>query len=100
MLTAAKVDANQPLIVAAMRSKGAYVHVCSQLKNAWDVIVFFMGRIFIMEIKNPEYITKSKPLEASLTEGERKTREYIERTGNIYHIVTTPEQALQIIGAV
>ena len=49
---AAKVDANQPEIVAAFRKLGWYVLIISQLKNCCDIIVSKEGRTIAVEIKD------------------------------------------------
>jgi hypothetical protein len=85
--TAAKVDANQPAIVKALRAIGATVLHTHQLKNCFDILVGFRGRTFLMEIKATE---KDK-----LTPGEAE----FQRTwrGSKYHVVYTEAQAIAII---
>jgi len=85
--TAAKVDANQPAVVKALRAIGASVLHTHQLKNCFDILVGYRGRTFLMEIKATEKDT--------LTPGEAE----FQRTwrGSKYHIVYTPDQAIAII---
>jgi hypothetical protein len=85
--TAAKVDANQPAIVKALRAIGATVLHTHQLKNCFDILVGYRGRTFLMEIKATE---KDK-----LTPGEAEFK--ASWRGSPYHIVYTPEQAIRII---
>ena len=93
MRRAAKVDRNQPEIVAALRKAGACVIITSQLKNAFDLLVIFRGRVFIMEVKDGEK-TKSRH---KLTKGEAACRDCVEAAGVNYHVVTSVEQALTLI---
>jgi len=100
MRRSAKVDENQTAIVEGLRRMGAKVFLVHQVKNLFDIIVFYRCEIFVMEIKNPDSLPKvydRKRLERELTEGERKCMQDVEWTGNEYHIVTTLEQAIQII---
>jgi hypothetical protein len=85
--TASRVDANQAEIVKALRAIGASIFHVHQLKNAFDILVGYRGRTFLMEIKVSE---KEK-----LTEGEAE----FQRTwrGSTYHIVYTIDQAIRII---
>lgn len=96
----AKVDANQPEIVEALRKAGAYVLHTHQIKNAFDILVAFRGQLFIMEIKNPEYLPKEydrERLEKSLEKGEKDCMDGFQQAGVTYHIVTTIEEALNVI---
>lgn len=100
MRTNAKIDINQPEIVEALRQVGASVKSVAQLKNCFDILVGFRGVTYIMEIKNPERMTKAQRYLPSLalTDGEYKFMN--EWRGSTYHIVTSKEQALEIIGAI
>jgi hypothetical protein len=96
----AKVDANQKHIVDALRAAGAYVLHTHQLKNAFDILVGFRGKTYVMEIKNPEKLKKAysyEDLEKSLTDGERKCKDEFAAVGVTYHIVASVEEALFII---
>jgi hypothetical protein len=96
----AKVDANQPEIVKALRAAGAVVLLTHQLKDAFDILVGYSGQLFIIEIKNPEYLPKyvdRERLEKSLTLGELQCMQNFRRVGVDYHIATTIEEALNII---
>jgi hypothetical protein len=85
--TASRVDANQPDIVRALRGIGASVLHCHVLKNAFDILVGYRGRTFLMEIKASEK-DKLTPGEAEFMATWR---------GSTYHIVYTPDQAIKII---
>lgn len=79
---AAKRDHSERSILDALNQVGAdYL-----LLDAIDVLVFYRGNVFLLEVK---------------TGKGRKTRsqqELVEK-GWPLHFVSTPEQALQIIGA-
>lgn len=86
---AAKVDANQPEIVKALRKKGWYVLIISQLKNCCDIIISKNGRTVAVEIKDG-----SKPPSArKLSEGELKFKD--EWQGE-YMIIESLEQLKQL----
>ena len=93
MRRSAKVDSNQPEIVKALRSIGAFVLVTSQLKNAFDVLVGYRGKLFIIEIKDG-----SRPLsQRKLTDGELKCKEGFESVGIPYHVVNSIDEAIELI---
>ena len=92
----AKVDVNQPDIVKALRRSGASVIITSQLKNAFDILVIFQGKTFIVEIKDGSL----PPSRHKLTEGEAKCKESVERAGGQYHVVKSVDEALQMIGVI
>jgi hypothetical protein len=89
MRTAARVDANQPDIVRALRGVGASVLHCHTLKNCFDILVGYRGRTFLMEIK----VSEKEKLTTGEAEFQRTWR------GSTYHIVYTVDQALKIITA-
>lgn len=96
----AKIDSNQPEIVQALRKAGAFVLHTHQLKGAFDILVGFRSKLFIMEIKNPDALPKQydrERLEKELSSGERECMEGFNAAGVEYHIVCTAEQALNII---
>jgi Holliday junction resolvase len=90
MIRAAKVDANQPEIVALFRKLGWSVLIISQLKNCCDIIVSKNGRTIAVEIKDG-----AKPLsKQKLTEGEAKFKS--EWQGE-YAIVTCENEVLKLV---
>lgn len=103
----AKVDANQPAIVKALRRVGAKVRPVHQLKDLFDILVGYRGQLFIIEIKNPEYLPKKYQtesetekrtrLEKMLSEGEKKCMDMFNSVGVDYHIVTSIDEALAVI---
>ena len=86
---AAKVDANQPEIVKALRKAGWYVLIISQLKNCCDIIISKNGRTVAIEIKDG---AKAKSAQ-KLSDGELKFKN--EWQGE-YQIITSIEEALAI----
>ena len=84
----ARVDSNQPEIVAALRKAGATVqHLHMVGKGCPDLLVGFRGRNFLLEIKSPG---------GRMTPAEQ--RFFDEWSGQV-SIVCTIEQALAAIGA-
>ena len=102
MRRAALIDSNQPEIVEALRRIGCFVVLTHQLKCLFDILVFYRGKTFVIEIKNTDYLPKvydRERLEKTLTDGERKTMNAIQDTGNSYWIVATVEEAIEIVTA-
>ena len=64
---AARVDGNQPAIVAAFRKLGWSVLIISQLKNCCDIIVAKGGVTIAVEIKDGD----KPPSARKLSEGEQ-----------------------------
>ncbi|MGI4834649.1 MAG: hypothetical protein ACRYFK_14430 [Janthinobacterium lividum] len=89
--TAARVDANQPEIVQALRAIGASVLHVHQLKNCFDILVGYRKRTFLMEIKDPA----QPPSGRQLTPGEARFR--ADWRGSEYHVVHTVAEAIAII---
>ena len=86
MRRAAKVDANQPEIVAALRGIGADVqHLYTLGEGCPDILVGYRGNNWLFEIK-----TKS----GKLTEDEA---EWHDKWRGQVHIVRTPEQAIELV---
>ena len=95
-----KIDTNQTAIVEAMRRIGAEVVLTHQLKGAFDCIVCYRGKTFIVEIKNPESLPKvydRERLIKALSTGERECMQRIESTGVKYHIICTIDEAIKLI---
>lgn len=82
---AAKRDANEQLIVAALRKVGATVIL---MKLPVDALVLFRGCTFLMDFKTAN---------GRLTEVQRKLRD--EWQGGPLCFPRTPEEALMFIGA-
>lgn len=93
MIRAAKVDSNQSEIVKALRKVGATVLITSQLKNAFDILVGYRTRLFIIEIKDGRLV----PSKRKLSDGENKCKTNFERVGVTYHIANSVDEALNII---
>jgi Holliday junction resolvase len=89
MIRAARIDRNQPEIVAAFRKLGWSVLIISQLKNCCDVIVSKNMITIAIEIKDGE-----KPLsKQKLTEGEVK---FMESWQGRYEIVRSVDDVVKI----
>jgi hypothetical protein len=92
MRRAAKIDANQPLIVKALRDAGCTVqHLHGVGQGCPDLLVGFRGRNFLMEIKDPS----RKPSERKLSDDEKLW--HGAWNGQV-QIVETVEEALGVIG--
>jgi len=94
-------DANHKDIVDALRKVGAVIVDTTPVKDAFDLMVFYKGNSYIMEIKNPDKLPKvydRERLEKDLTEGERKCMQDVQAVGVAYHIIASIEEALKVIG--
>lgn len=89
MRVRAKVDKIQPLIVKQIRALGGFVMHVHQLKNAFDILVGYEGKLFIIELKND---SKGK-----LTTGEQKCKDGFNSVGVDYHVIWSIEQFKQLI---
>lgn len=93
MRRAAKVDSNQSEIVAMLRKRGAVVLITSQLKNAFDLLVGYNGKLYIVEVKDGN----KPPSARKLTAGELQCKERFERVGVKYYVVSSVEEAIELI---
>lgn len=91
MRTAARVDGNQPAIVKALRGIGASVLHLHQIHNAFDLLVGYRGRTFLLEVKDPA----QPPSKRQLTPGEAAFR--ADWRGSEYHVVLTADEAIAIL---
>lgn len=94
MRRAARIDDNQPDIVAALRAVGASVQSLAALgKGVPDLLVFFRGRLFLLEVKNPLQSRSDQ----QLTPDEAA---WHAAWGGPVYVVRTIDEALVVIGAV
>jgi hypothetical protein len=93
MFRNARVDANQSEIVKALRKIGATVLILSQLKNAFDLLVGYRSKLFIVEIKDGS----KPPSQRKLTEGEMKCKSDFERVGITYNVVNNIDEAINLL---
>jgi hypothetical protein len=85
----AKVDLNQPLLVKQIRALGGVVLHTHQLKNAFDILVGYNKKLYIVEIKND--------CKGKLTSGELKCKELFNSVGVEYHVIHKIEQFKELI---
>ena len=86
----ARVDKNQKEIVTALRRCGAVVKHVHTLKNLFDILVYFNGVTYSVEIKTDH---KKK-----LTDGELECKGLIEGVNVKYWVITSIDEALEMIG--
>jgi hypothetical protein len=80
------VDANQEQIVSALRAANAYVWI---IGLPVDLLVGYKGNVYLLEIKDGP---KKKLTKLQL--------DFFDKwTGAHLHVVTSPDDALKIIGA-
>lgn len=90
-MRAAKVDRNQPEIVAALRKVGAQVTCTSTIGQGFpDLVVAFRGRNILMEVKDG-----SKPPSARQLTPDQKVF-HAEWSGEL-HVVESIEQAIGVL---
>ena len=94
MRVRARVDRNQPEIVAALRKAGAVVHCTHQLGGGFpDLFCNFRGRIFGFEVKDP----MQPPSARKLTPAEDSFIENWNRCGQTIFVIETAEAAISIM---
>jgi len=91
MRRAARVDENQSDIVAALRAVGATVRVISQGDGIPDLLVGFMGKTILLEVKDG----KKPPSARKLTPAEQKF--FDEWRGGSLAIVNTVDEAIAAV---
>lgn len=91
MRRAARVDENQSDIVAALRAIGATVKVISQGDGIPDLLVGFMGKTILLEVKDG----KKPPSARKLTPAEQKF--FDEWRGGSLAIVNTVDEAIAAV---
>lgn len=90
---AARIDRNQPQIVAALREIGATVKHTHTLGHGFpDLIVGWRGQNYLLEVKDGE----QEPARRRLTQDEKRWHD--EWNGQVA-TVETVEQAYAVIGA-
>lgn len=85
----ARVDGNQKLLVSQIRALGGVVLHTHQLKNAFDILVGYNKKLYIIEIK--------KDKKGKLTQGEQKCKEMFESVGVPYYTIYDINQFIEII---
>jgi len=85
---AAKVDVNQPAIVAAIRDLGWTVqHLHSLGQGCPDILVGAKGKNYVFEIKNPEYDGKLTADEQEWHDSWRGQVDVVETIEDILEVV-------------
>ncbi len=86
-MKAAKIDLNQPEIVAALRKAGISVQSTASLGKGFPDLVCALGdKVWLIEVKGPN----GTPTEPQL--------KFMAEWKGVVHIARTPEDALQIVG--
>jgi hypothetical protein len=89
MRRAARVDANQDAIVAALRAAGASVEV---IGKPVDLLVGFRGINHVLECKDGAKSAGNRPL-------TKAQQEFIPNWRGTVCVVLSPDEALRAIGA-
>lgn len=90
MTRAERRDHNEAEIIAALREVGCIVWQCGGLMG-YDLLVCHRTGNYFIEVKMPDRRDK-------LTPNERAKKALIESVGGKYHIVTSVDEALQVVG--
>ena len=90
MRQAARVDANQPDIVKALRKAGAWVQSIGQ---PFDLLVHYRGRWHVLEVKDGE----KTPCQQELSPTQLDTLASLRLNGVV--LVRTVDEALAAVGA-
>jgi len=91
MRHAARIDANQEQIVAALRAMGATVRIVTQGNGLPDLLVGFRGMTILMEVKDGQKVPSAR----KLTPAEQKFFE--EWRGGIVAIVNSVDEAIDLL---
>ena len=91
MRYANRIDANQNMIVDALRKAGAVVRIISQGDGIPDLLVGYKGYTILMEVKDGAKVPSAR----KLTEAEQKF--FNDWQGGLLMIVNSPEEALEIL---
>jgi hypothetical protein len=89
----ARVDKNQPEVVEALRNAGAVVFHVHTIKNLFDILVAYNGKLIAIEIKDGTL----NPSARKLTEGELKCKAALESVGVNYNVVKSVDEALALL---
>lgn len=93
---ARNIDANQPLIVAALKKVGALVGHTHTVGGGFpDLVVGYRKRLVMLEIKDGTKVPSAR----KLTEAEEAFRALWVGAGLPYHVVNSVDEALTAIGA-
>ena len=92
-MRAARVDSNQKEIVTALRNRGAVVFHVHTIKNLFDILVAYNGKLIAIEIKDGTL----SPSARKLTEGELKCKAALESVGVKYNVVHSIAEALALL---
>lgn len=91
MRRAARIDENQPAIVAALRKVGAEVTPLHRVgQGVSDLLVSFRQQWWLMEVKNPQKPKRDQKLKPDQVEWIGKQRAPV-------FVVYTPEEAVGIL---
>lgn len=93
MRRAARVDANQGAVVAALRAVGCFVQSLAMVgQGCPDLLVAYRRRWFLLEVKDGA----RPPSERRLTADEQEWHQRAARCAPV-HVVETVEQALAVV---
>ncbi len=90
-------DANEREIVDALHGLRAYVQQMDK-SAGFDLLVGWRGVLYAIEVKNPAYRPKTKPVETMLTDAEMEVKLLFDAANVDYHIVFTVDDVLQVLG--
>ena len=91
MRYANRIDANQNMIVDALRKAGAVVRIISQGDGIPDLLVGYKGYTILMEVKDGDKVPSAR----KLTEPEQKF--FDDWRGGMLAVVNSVEEALEIL---
>lgn len=90
MRRAARRDANEDQVVSALQACGAHVETINDA-GRFDLLVWYRGHTLLLEVKDG----RKPPSARQLSPAEQKFHE--RWPGNNLHIVTGPEEALELL---
>ena len=94
-MRAARIDANQPEIVAALRKAGAFVQILSAVgQGVPDLLVAFAGKWSLLEVKDSAQVPSAQKLTPEQITWHGNAKEYAP-----VYVVNCVEAALDALGA-
>ena len=90
-----KVDANQAVIVAALRQAGAVVQSLASVgKGVPDLLVGYLGHTVMMEVKDSAKVPSARKLT------EEQLKWHAAWQGGTLAVVDSPKSALRVLGVI
>ena len=85
-------DKNHKEIITEANAIGAGVIDCRKWPIGFDALMFYRGKIFVVEIKTPKSIPKNGNRSKALTPNESRAQEFCQKYKVPYNIIISPKE--------